>query len=146
MEVTAPPSRSPAAPLNGAESFEAPLNSAESQEAPLKSVESSEAFKKLKARKMLFPNQVACARDYSMTIPSSHPKKLLLLKLLACSLQNEKGHFLFEEVFKALEESYSAEEVEKSGLLGLLDKWTDNSSEVESLGMEGDFHAYRLKA
>ncbi len=121
------------------------LNSTDSPNSPLKGVESLEAFKKLKARKMLFPNQVACARDYSMTIPPSHPKKLLLLKMLACSFQNEKGHFLFEEVFKALEEAYGADKVEQSGLLDLLDRWVDSPSQAESLGMEGDFHAYRLK-
>jgi len=111
----------------------------------LESIREMPAFKALQAKKKMFPNQVACARDYSMLLPSSPPKKLALIRIIAESLQKEKGHFLFEEAYKVLEESYGEESLTKENMLDLLEDWVDNNLEVENLGTEGDFHAYKLK-
>ena len=110
----------------------------------LQKIKELPGFQALKAKNM-FPNQVACARDYSMTVPTSPPKKLVLIQTIADSLQKEKGHFLFEEIYKVLEESYGSEIVDSENLLEFLENWVDTSPEVESLGTEGDFHAYKFK-
>jgi hypothetical protein len=110
----------------------------------LQKIKELPGFQDRKAKKM-FPNQVACARDYSMFIPTSQPKKLVLIQTIANSLQKEKGHFLFEEIYKVLEESYSSKSVDSENLLEFLENWVDTSPNVENLGKEGDFHAFKLK-
>lgn len=89
---------------------------------------------------------VATAKNFSLKLPKKKAHRILLMRKIASSLQEQQGHFFLDQIYDVLQMAYEAETLEmNSSLIQEIEQWLSQDSLVDYLGKEGDFEAYIMK-
>ena len=95
--------------------------------------------------KIDFTNAIATAKNFAASLPSSKPHRIMLMKKIAGTIQEKQGHFFFDQVYEILERTYPEIVVQQKSVVEEIENWVDKDEEVEFLGEDSGFCAYRLR-